>query len=63
MDAMAQHRDSAPNLSNSRDIGDLDRAAAKRREGDIALPMNERLARLHALCLQMSEVKGAARAR
>ncbi len=45
------------------DIGDFGRARAARRETALALSMSERLARLHALCKQMSAVKGAASAR
>jgi hypothetical protein len=42
------------------DIGELTRARAIRLEADRMLPMNERLARVHALCKQMSAIKGAA---
>lgn len=45
------------------DIGNLQRARAVRLEADRSAPMSERLARLHALCKQMSAIKGAARAR
>ena len=41
----------------------LARAARSRREADWALPMEQRLARLHQLCKQMSAVKGSARRR
>lgn len=51
------------NQADSRDIGDLDRAAAARRQADWSLPMSERLARMHGLCKQMSAIKGAARTR
>ena len=47
----------------SRDIGDLRRARVVRLEADRSAPMSERLARVHALCKQMSAIKGAARAR
>ncbi len=60
---MARSETKTQNLPNSRDIGDFDRAADLRREADLALPMSERLARVHALCKQMSAIKGAARAR
>jgi hypothetical protein len=50
----------AENPSKSRDIGDFERSAVLRREVDWALPMSERLARLHTLCKQMSAIKGAA---
>ena len=46
-----------------RDIGDFGRARAVRREAALALTMSERLARVHALCKQMSAVKGAASGR
>jgi hypothetical protein len=45
------------------DIGDLRRARMVRLEAERSLPMSERLARVHALCKQMSAIKGAARAR
>jgi hypothetical protein len=47
----------------SGDIGDFKQAHAVRREATLALSMSERLARMHALCKQMSAVKGAASAR
>jgi hypothetical protein len=47
----------------SHDIGDLTRARAVRLEADRNAPMSERLARVHALCKQMSAIKGAAQAR
>jgi hypothetical protein len=47
----------------SGDIEELDRARAIRREADLRATMSERLARLHALCRQMSAIKGAARTR
>jgi hypothetical protein len=52
-----------PHVSRSDDIGDFDRARAVRRESALALSMSERLARVHALCKQMSAIKGAASAR
>jgi hypothetical protein len=45
------------------DISELARARTIRLEADWALPMKERLARVHALCKQMSAIKGAATAR
>lgn len=45
------------------DIGDMRRARAARLEAVWKMPMSERLARMHALCKQMSAVKGAASAR
>ena len=45
------------------DIGNLGRARALRLEADRQAPMSERLARVHALCMQLSAIKGAARAR
>jgi hypothetical protein len=45
------------------DIGNLKRAKAVRLEADRALPMSERLARVHTLSKQMTAIKGAARAR
>lgn len=44
-------------------IDDLARARAMRLEADWRAPMSERLARVHALCKQMSAIKGAAKAR
>jgi hypothetical protein len=49
--------------ARSEDIGDFRGARAVRREAALALTMSERLARVHALCKQMSAVKGAASAR
>jgi hypothetical protein len=46
---------------NNPDIGDPGRAAAARRRSDRALSMSERLARVHALCKQMSAIRGVAR--
>ena len=40
---------------------ELERAAKHRREADLRLSMNERLAALHYLCLQASQVSGAAK--
>ncbi len=45
------------------DIGDVKRAKEARLAADWSAPMSERLARVHALCKQMSAIKGAARAR
>lgn len=45
------------------DIGDFARADAVRREAALSLSMSERLARVHALCKQMSAIKGAASTR
>lgn len=42
------------------DIGELRRAREMRLEADRNTPMSERLARVHALCKQMSAIKGAA---
>jgi hypothetical protein len=39
---------------------ELARARAIRLEATRRAPMNERLARVHQLCLQMSAIKGAA---
>lgn len=47
----------------SGDIDDLARARILRLEADRRASMSERLARVHALCKQMSVVKGAAKAR
>jgi hypothetical protein len=47
----------------SGDIGELDRARELRLEADRRAPMSERLARMHALCKQLSAIKGAARPR
>jgi hypothetical protein len=44
-------------------IGDFARARAVRHRAELELSMSERLARVHALCKQMSAVKGAASAR
>ena len=59
---MPQHSESNRKAATSRGIGDLDQAAAARREASQALPMSERLAQVHALSKQMSAIKGAARA-
>jgi hypothetical protein len=45
------------------DIGDLKRARTARLAADRRASMSERLARLHALCLQLSAIKGAAASR
>jgi hypothetical protein len=47
----------------SGEIAELQQARALRLEADRRTPMSERLARVHALCKQMSAIKGAARAR
>jgi hypothetical protein len=44
-------------------IEEMRRARALRLEADRNAAMSERLARVHALCKQMSAIKGAARAR
>jgi hypothetical protein len=44
-------------------IEDLTRARAMRLDADRRAPMSERLTRMHALCKQMSAIKGAAKAR
>ncbi|HEX3733983.1 MAG TPA: hypothetical protein VHU86_02395 [Solirubrobacterales bacterium] len=49
--------------ANPGEIGDMRRAKAARLEADWNAPMSERLARVHALCKQMTAIKGAARAR
>lgn len=59
---MPQRNEIKQKASASRGIGDLDQVAAARREASWALPMNERLAQVHALSKQMSAIKGAARA-
>jgi hypothetical protein len=46
----------------SGEIRDLNTAKEMRLEADRRVPMSERLARVHALCKQMSAIKGAARA-
>jgi len=45
------------------DIHDLARARTLRLEADRRASMSERLERVHALCKQMSAIKGAAKAR
>jgi hypothetical protein len=45
------------------DIGDFKRARAVRREAALTPTMSERLARMPALCKQMSAIKGTASAR
>lgn len=47
----------------SGDIGELRRARALRLEADRSAPMSERLARVNALCKQLSAIKGAAKSR
>lgn len=49
--------------SDAGKIGDLDAAAKARRSAELKLSMSERLARVHALCQQMSAVKNAPQAR
>jgi hypothetical protein len=48
------------NAKISGNIDDLARARAIHLEADRRAPMSERLARVHALCKQMSAIKGAA---
>jgi hypothetical protein len=48
--------------ANARTIGDMQRARMVRLEANRLASMSERLARLHALCKQMSAIKGAASA-
>jgi hypothetical protein len=50
-----------PHTARGGEIGDFGRARAVRREAVLALTMSERLARVHALCKQMSAVKVPAR--
>jgi len=45
------------------EIGDLQQARRARLRADRGASMSERLARLHALCKQMSAIKGAATVR
>jgi Protein of unknown function (DUF433) len=52
-----------PDTAREGDIGDMRHAQAARREAARKASMSERLARVHALCKQMSAVKGAASAR
>lgn len=47
----------------SGDIGELKRARAIRLDADRRAPMSERLARVHALCRQLSAIQGAAKVR
>jgi len=42
---------------------ELERARQERLERDWALPMSERLARMHELCKQATAIRGAARQR
>jgi hypothetical protein len=44
-------------------VEELDRAKEVRRRSDLRATMSERLVRVHALCKQMSAIKGAARQR
>jgi hypothetical protein len=48
--------------ANARAIGDMQRARTVRLEANRRASMSERLGRLHALCKQMSAIKGAASA-
>jgi hypothetical protein len=41
--------------------GDLEEATKHRRDADLRLSMNERLAALHHLCVQASQIGGAAK--
>lgn len=50
----------ASDSPDSRDIGDLERAAIVRREATWQLSMSQRLARVHELSKQMTAIKGAA---
>lgn len=50
-------------VRGAEDIGDFERADEVRREAALALSMSERLARMHALCKQLSVLKGAAASR
>lgn len=59
---MPQRNESKQKVPTSRGIGDLDQTASARQEASWALPMNERLAQVHALSKQMGAIKGAARA-
>ncbi|MEX2193889.1 MAG: hypothetical protein WD844_01265 [Thermoleophilaceae bacterium] len=60
---MAQKaKDSEPRRRRSAG-SELDQAARERLKRDWALPMNERLARMHELCSQMTAIAGAARRR
>lgn len=52
-----------PDTAREGDIGDMSRARAARLEAARKATMSERLARMHALCKQMSAVKGAGSAR
>lgn len=45
------------------EIGELDHARDERRRAVWSLSMSERLAHVHKLSLQVSEIKGAARER
>jgi electron transfer flavoprotein alpha subunit len=45
------------------EISELRHARDIRLKAGRAIPMNERLARVHRLCKQMSAIKGATRAR
>jgi hypothetical protein len=58
---MSSANQSATKRPDSGEIGDFGQASSARRKSDLKLPMNERLARVHALSKQMSAIKGAAR--
>jgi len=49
--------------ASSKATRELDEARARRLREDRELTMSERLAKLHALCLQVTSVAGAARRR
>jgi hypothetical protein len=42
-------------------VQDLDAAARARREADLRLSVNERLARVHELSMQLTAIRGRAR--
>jgi hypothetical protein len=60
---MDPHTSSRSSDASSDANGELAEAARARRKADWALPMSERLARLHALCKQLTAVKGSAQRR
>jgi hypothetical protein len=49
-----------PNKTTAQEIGELRQGRAARLEADRRSTMSERLARLHALCKQMTAIKGSA---
>lgn len=61
MRSMSDRAMSSEDTPSRMDIGDFEQAATIRREAEWQLSMSERLARLNALCKQMSAVRGAAR--